>query len=201
MVWLFKRLLMVMLCLQLLSCHNDHQPNPGTLHTVRIHPFKGFSPVLADSLATSLSVIFHKVVVDSIQALPLSAYHKARNRYRADTLILSLARLSDQGTAVIGLTHQDISTTKSPHQDWGVMGLGYQPGRSCVISTYRLKRKTHSNLYKLALHELGHNSGLSHCEDHHCYMRDANGGYPLDELTGFCSSCSGDLKYQGWKIK
>jgi hypothetical protein len=97
MVWFFKRLLMVMLCLQLLSCNNDHQRNPGTLHTVRIHPFEGFSPVLADSLATSLSVIFDKVVVESVQPLPLSAFQKARNRYRADTLIQFLAGLSGKG--------------------------------------------------------------------------------------------------------
>jgi archaemetzincin len=201
MVWFFKRLLMVVLCLQLLSCNNDHQSKTGTLHTVRIHPFEGFSPVLADSLATSLSVIFDNVVVDSVQPLPLSAFQKVRNRYRADTLIQSLAGLSGKGTAVIGLTHHDISTTKPPHQDWGVMGLGYQPGPSCVVSTYRLKRKSHANLYKLALHELGHNSGLPHCEDDHCYMRDANGGYPLDELTGFCSSCREDLQHQGWNVK
>lgn len=201
MVWSFKRIFALMLWLLLLSCNRSHQKTSETLHTVRIHPFEGFSPVLTDSLAASFRLIFENVIVDSVQDLPESAFMQSRNRYRADTLIQSLARLTNKGTAVIGLTHLDISTTKAPHQDWGVMGLGYQPGSSCIVSTYRLKRKNLSDLYKVALHELGHNTGLPHCEDDHCYMRDANGGYLLDELTNFCTICRMTLRQRGWRIK
>ena len=49
---------------------------------------------------------------------------------------------------IIGLIDKDISTTKkdskghplepiSKYQDWGVFGLGYRPGVSCIVSTYR----------------------------------------------------------------
>ena len=194
-------LLLVVLWSQLYSCKTDPANTTPTLRTVRIQPYEGFSLVLADSLADACRQIFQNVVVGSVRALPVSSFNKARNRYRADILIESLARFADKETVVIGLTHHDISTTKAPYPDWGVMGLGYQPGSSCVVSTYRFKRKNLNELYKVALHELGHNSGLPHCEDDHCYMRDANGGYPLDQLTGFCTSCRTDLLQRVWRIK
>lgn len=194
-------IVVVMFLLLTHSCMSDRPNATATIHTVRLQPFEGFSQVLADSLANSFRQIFGNVVVDSAQPLPLLAYNKSRNRYRADVLIQSLARFVDKGTLVIGLTHYDISTTKAPYPDWGVMGLGYQPGSSCVVSTYRLKRKTLADLHKVAVHELGHNTGLPHCKDDHCYMRDANGGYPLDQLTEFCSTCRLNLKQRGWRIK
>lgn len=194
-------LLFMILWSLMLSCKGDRRNATHAIHTVRIQPFEGFSQVVADSLANSFRQIFGNVVVDSAQPLPLLAYNKSRNRYRADVLIQSLARFADEGTLVIGLTHYDISTTKAPYPDWGVMGLGYQPGSSCVVSTYRLKRKTLADLHKVAVHELGHNTGLPHCKDDHCYMRDANGGYPLAQLTEFCSTCRLNLKQRGWRIK
>jgi len=77
--------------------------------------------------------------------LPKSAYYQARNRYRADSIIAFLKR-NTKGpyTKVIGLTSFDISTTKGTHIDWGVMGLGYCPGRSCVVSSYRIAHQDSS---------------------------------------------------------
>ena len=58
-----------------------------------------------------------------------------------------------------------------------MFGLGYRPGPSCIVSTYRLKntdqRKFIERLKKVAIHELGHNLGLDHCESELCVMRDA----------------------------
>mgnify|MGYP003601516182 FL=1 len=57
------------------------------------------------------------------------------------------------------------------------MGLGYCPGNSCVISTFRLKNKDKnlelSRLKKVVIHEFGHNLGLPHCSDKHCVMTSA----------------------------
>lgn len=42
---------------------------------------------------------------------------------------------------MIGITQKDISTSKGQYADWGIMGLAYRPGNSCVASYYRLPSK------------------------------------------------------------
>lgn len=110
-------------------------------------------------------------------------------RYRADSLIRYLKRkANDSVRFVTGITGYDISTTKydedgniltpaSKYADWGVFGLGYMPGPSCIVSTYRLKtadkKLFYNRIKKVVVHELGHNLGLDHCSDKHCVMTDA----------------------------
>lgn len=71
----------------------------------------------------------------------------------------------------------NILKPESKYADWGVFGLGYMPGTSCVVSTYRLKTTDKKLFYnrvkKVVIHELGHNLGLDHCPDKHCVMTDA----------------------------
>ena len=106
---------------------------------------------------------------------------------------------------ILGLTAHDISTTKrnenglvkepaSKYEDWGVFGLGYMPGESCVVSTFRLthpKAKAIDRLRKICIHELGHNMGLNHCEDKGCVMTDAAETIKtIDHVTlRLCASC------------
>ena len=78
------------------------------------------------------------------------------------------------------------------------MGLGFCPGRACVASVYRLKDK--NNFYKVAVHELAHTTGLPHCPDKTCYLRDAKGTDPTAEEIAFCNTCSNYLKEKGWKL-
>ena len=130
------------------------------------------------------------------------AYYPVRNRYRADSLIRYLSQSDSRDTILIGITNKDISTSKNQIRDWGVMGLGYRPGDACVISTYRLsKADLDSQLYKVAIHELGHTQGLSHCKDKTCFMRDADGGNPLGEEKDFCPDCKSTLRSKGWWLK
>jgi archaemetzincin len=81
------------------------------------------------------------------------------------------------------------------------MGLGFCPGNVCVASTFRLSKKNlKEQFYKVAIHELGHTQGLPHCEDKSCFMRDAEGGNPLNEEHGFCEVCKLFLKSKGWEL-
>lgn len=194
-----------------LSCHRekpkdgaktDEELAPVAMKIV-IQPFSDFSPVLSDSLYKRIEKINPNIEIAKPIPLPKSAYYAPRNRYRADSLISFLWKRSTTKSVVIGLTSKDISTTKGKVEDWGIMGLAYSPGHSCVVSTFRLdKTNLNEQLFKTAIHELGHTQGLPHCEDDKsCLMRDYYGGRPIDELTGFCRFCRSHLIRKGWNLQ
>ena len=102
---------------------------------------------------------------------------------------------------------QDISITKydaegrikepaSKYRDFGIFGLGYVGGPSCVVSTHRLGdgRNHHffDRLKKIAVHEVGHNRSLPHCADTSCVMRDAVERIASIDRAGrsFCPACA-----------
>jgi archaemetzincin len=118
------------------------------------------------------------------EPLPRSAFYPPRNRYRAEKLLDFLDGFAgaDKGCQiVIGFTRADISTTKEPHADWGVFGLGTIGGPSCVVSTARLgqnlgqPRLLGMRTVKVVNHELGHALGLDHHPTPGCLMEDAKG--------------------------
>jgi len=167
-----------------------------------LQPFAGTSSSNVKALFEKLKAVNPKTIIRTAIPLPSTAFYAPRNRYRADSLINYLARFGNVDTVVIGLTDKDISTIKGSIKDWGVMGLGFQPGNACIVSTFRLNKTQKSvQLYKLSLHELAHTQGLPHCQNTSCYMRDAEGGNHLDEETGFCNSCKAFLKRKGWILE
>lgn len=158
---------------------------------VGIVPYKGISSNDVKSIQNAITEYYGvDVKVLEETALPKSAFINIKSpRYRADSLI-AIQRRNAAATVdyVIGLTVKDISVTKrkkdgsvkSPerkYNDFGIMGLAYCPGNSCVISDFRLKHKDKSIQFgrfkKVAIHELGHNFGLPHCPDKSCVMTDA----------------------------
>lgn len=164
--------------------------NKGKLN-IALQPFDGMSEVdvavVQKSLAENYSANVY--ILPSIP-LPENAFIQVKSpRYRADTLLRYLRRIKpDTIDYILGLTNKDISTTKkdkngevkqptSKYQDWGVFGLGFRPGTSCVVSTFRLSKRRpdkRSQLIKVSNHEIGHNLGLPHCTDtENCVMRDA----------------------------
>ncbi len=132
--------------------------------------------------------------------IPAVAFYKPRNRYRADSLLKWLSPKANINQKIVGITSKDISTTKGNNPDHGVMGLGAMGGKSCMISTFRLKKGSNEQLFKTVIHELGHNFNLPHCPIEACYMADAKGKNPLDKETDFCPSCKTKLINVGWKL-
>lgn len=131
-------------------------------------------------------------------------------RYSADSIIKWLAHTApDSITKVVGLTHKDIFTTvreswhiKEPaykYAVWGIFGLGYLPGRSCIVSDHRLKTndllRFHHRLRSVVIHELGHNMGLRHCPSKNCIMNDANERIQtIDNSSNtYCQNCKDRL--------
>lgn len=161
-----------------------------TVH-VGIQPFDNFDRSLADTVSNALSSTFGvKTHVLTSRPIPEEAFVNLKTpRYRADDIIRIMREWkSDTLDYIVSLTNKDISTTKkdsvgrvkepvNKYTDWGIYGLGYQPGSSCVVSSFRMGKVTNdifiSRLKKISIHEFGHNLGLSHCESELCVMRDA----------------------------
>lgn len=180
---------------------------------IAIQPFNGFPNELRDTISNAITNYYHfNVVVYSNLSIPDDFYVNIKSpRYRADSIIRYLkTNKPDSIDYIVGLTSNDISTTKrdnhgnikkpeSKYKDWGIFGLGYRPGPSCIISNYRIKHKnkaTYLNrLKKITLHELGHNLGLPHCENPRCFMRDAAETIKtIDEVElNLCDQCFAEI--------
>lgn len=190
---------LILIPLAFLSCRG-HLTHANRV--IVIQPLGDFPSSQSDLVYRELRKINANVLVRPAIPLPATAWYVPRNRYRADSLIRYLKRFGNVDTVIIGLTSKDISTTKNNIEDWGVMGLGYNPGNACVVSTFRLSKANQSEqFYKVAIHELGHTQGLPHCSEKACFMRDAEGGNPLNEEKDFCASCKPFLKSKGWQLK
>lgn len=204
----------ILLCVIFLGCNQvnteevsslkqDHTKINKPPKTIIIQPFQGFSSSSTDFVAAQLRVMYSgNIIVKDPIPFPKEAYNPDRARYRADKLIRFLGKLAKDNELIIGLTGRDISTTKGNINDWGVMGLGYCPGKSCIASTFRLRGNNRlEKLFKVAIHELGHTEGLSHCPEKTCLMRDAEGRDHLDEEKDFCPNCKPLLVRTGWALK
>lgn len=161
--------------------------------------------LVSDILKTTYKT---EVIILNKKELPKSAFVTIKSsRYRADSLLKDLLKIRpDSIDYVIGITAKDISTTKrnangaikkpeSKYTDWGIFGLGYRPGKSCVISTFRLQNTDSETFYsrvqKISIHEIGHNLGLKHCDTDKCVMQDAVETINTVDSVGFelCALC------------
>jgi len=177
------------------------EPDKDGHITIMIQPFDDLSKAEAEYVYREVKKVYQYTTLLKSIKLPPQAYYKPRNRYRADSIIAWLSRRTEENYVTIGLTSKDISTDKGKIKDWGVMGLGYQPGNACAASTFRLNKKNIlDQLFKVSIHELGHTQGLPHCADKTCYMANAEGGNPTDGETGFCRKCKRLLRGKGWLL-
>lgn len=142
-----------------------------------------------------------QVIIAVTKQFPSNTYYKPRNRFRADSAIKWLKHIKPgSAITIVGITSKDISVTKSGQTDFGVMGLGYKPGKACVVSTYRIKKTAKSiqhlrvRLFKVVVHEMGHNFSLDHCPNQQCMMVDAEAKMKLDNVKILCSSCKQRLR-------
>lgn len=176
-----------MTLLFLSNCSQRHRQQPGAVkpkkfQQVALMLYENFDTALLHIAAAEVKAFYHcETVVLPSQLLPSSAWYPPNQRYRADSLIqFQKDHLPDGIESLIGITQKDISTTSGNKKDWGIFGLGYFPGRACVISVFRLRASTYDEyrerFIKVVLHELGHNQGLPHCSyNKYCVMNDAGG--------------------------
>lgn len=192
--------------LLLVSCSYDEEStrlkNRVEKPIVILQPLHSFSIKTLTYLKDTIEKFYPvNIVIDQTKSFPANFYYKPRNRYRADSTIKWLKQIKpDSARTIVGITNEDVSVNKGTHKDYGVMGLGYQPGKACVVSTYRLQKTATSQkhfqqrLFKVVVHEMGHNFGLAHCPDETCFMVDAEGQMKLDQEKDLCSSCKQKLQ-------
>lgn len=173
---------------------------PVSQPCIALLPFGNFNDVDTARLRNAISTFYHTDVIwEPAEPLPASAWYEPRQRYKADSIIDYLqGRSSFNMKTLVGLTNKDISTTKGDNPDYGIFGLGFMPGKGCVISTFRLKKgiKNEEHFYqrtlKVVLHEIGHNYGLEHCTSgYSCLMQDAEGTIKTvdEERVELCEAC------------
>jgi archaemetzincin len=156
----------------------------------RIISFYGFNCVIEKRIT----------LIDDILA-------SSKKRYEASKI---LAKYNSNKNLLL-LTSVDIAhfNRKKNIAEYGIIGLGYRPGKTCVVSTFRIKRnvsekKMMERLEKVSIHEVGHNLGLDHCtNDKKCLMNDVNGTVTqIDfEKVWLCDKCSKQIGMKNKTLK
>lgn len=140
--------------------------------------------------------------------LPRNAYYPERGRYRAEKLLDFLQPLlPPDGDRILGVTAQDISSTRGARADWGMVGLASFTRPVGVVSKFRCLRgangptQARERLSKIAVHEIGHTLGLEHCATAGCVMQDARGRVSIcEQMDGFCTDCRVQMQAEVWLL-
>ena len=195
-IYKMKPVFQLLLCLSFLSYKNQ-KPRIK----IGVYYYSTIDKNLRKALLQRIEATYKCTITEmsGINILPAIAYYKPRNRYRATIILDDLNRITGFDK-IIGITAKDISTTSAGIYDWGIMDLGSCPGKACIISTFRLKTPNrqlfNARFIKVALHEIGHNFGLPHCNfSRTCFMEAASGTIKsVDGETRFlCNDCKKKL--------
>ena len=136
-----------------------------------------------EAVSTAIAAFYAvRVTLAAPLVLPKSAFYPKRQRYRAERLLdFLVAEGRKDARVTLGLTAVDISTTKAPYEDWGILGLATLDGGSAVLSSFRCQRRAKNAAHararfaKTSVHELGHSFGIEHCPTPGCIMHDGEG--------------------------
>jgi archaemetzincin len=125
------------------------------------------------------------------------AYHPDRDQYHSTLILEKLEALSPPRIVkVLGIVDVDLFIPILTH----VFGEAQLGGKSCIISTYRLKENLSlsakepslvTRILKEAIHELGHTFKLRHCREKACIMHYCRSTKDVDHKSKhFCRYCS-----------
>lgn len=126
-------------------------------------------------------IVKQDVIVAPPIPLPLTAVDSRRSQFLGDALLSELKRRhARDGDRVIGVIDADVYARGLNF----VFGQAEKPGRFAIVALTRFRngseRQLRDRALKVAVHELGHTRGYSHCEEPTCVMRFANTVGDLD---------------------
>ena len=175
--------------------HQDAPSADDTRAMVELVPVGPVNPLAAQVVAANLHALMGLPTdIETMRALPETAYMAARRQYDAVRIINYLATSPPAKAICLGLTSADLGTPILTY----VFGESQLGGRVALVSLYRLsaqgEEQTLKRLTKVSLHETGHLLGLGHCWDSHCLMRSPRNTEHLDEMElDFCESCAYEI--------
>ncbi|MFN3134743.1 MAG: archaemetzincin family Zn-dependent metalloprotease [Candidatus Kryptonium sp.] len=151
------------------------------------------------TLPSQLSEIFKcDVLLDNTNHLNLlPAYDSSREQFNSTKIIsILLEKFKNFNGKVLGVISIDLFIPVLTY----VFGEAQLKGKVSIVSTFRLseitygfpenKKLTAERLLKEAIHELGHNFGLLHCENYLCVMHSSTSVEEVDIKTAsFCDEC------------
>lgn len=144
---------------------------------------------LVEDLAGALRDAGLQVDLLSGKPVPREAYDRRRDQYRAEPF-LDLARGAADGH-VLAVTEVDLYARPLNF----VFGQAEMGGQTAVISLARLGTEDRDlflqRAVKEAVHELGHNRGLDHCDRPTCVMHFSRHLADTDRKgPGLCAACA-----------
>jgi archaemetzincin len=178
---------------------------------VAIQPFGQFDDEQLKRLSLDISYFF-RVLVIHLKPIdtPQSVEVNEKGELSADALLAFLDKHKADSVAIlIGITPSDIfinadygSEQRNNHTATQgqnrILGSSYENGNVCIVSANRVAVGGNvffnDRLYKVIVHEMGHNLGLPHCSNNRCIMSEKNGDISkLDESWDYCKECRGKL--------
>lgn len=190
------------------TCRNEKSPADGHLWTedqfagtsrlrVEVIPLGSVDEVSVSVAAANIQT-FLGLAVDVAPPWPEPAYAliPVRGQYNALPILKALSDSIETGTRRLGLLAGDLCLPILTY----VFGEAQVNGHAAVVSLRRLKQgqdgqrvPTHlflERLAKVAVHEMSHVLGLTHCRAPQCLMSFSLGLEQLDALTlRFCPDC------------
>ena len=166
-------------------------------------------PFLIDTIGKKILDIFKYPVISSGLLDDIEfAYSYERKQYNSTVI---LEKLSDLATAdtlkIIAICEKDLFIPILTY----VFGEAQLRGRSCIVSTYRLKDTAAvvnpesvftDRVIKEVVHELGHTFDIRHCPDEACVMHYCRSLNDVDNKdTGMCRYCSTMLEDEKRRIE
>ncbi|CUS83208.1 archaemetzincin [Candidatus Kryptobacter tengchongensis] len=166
---------------------------------ILIAPIYPVDFALALTLVSPLKEIFKcDVLLDNTNHINLSfAYDSSRSQFNSTKIILALSeKYKNFNGKVLGIISVDLFIPVLTY----VFGEAQLGGKVSIVSTLRLneiayglpenRKLTEERLLKEAVHELGHNFGLLHCENYLCVMHPSTSIEEVDiKTSSFCKDC------------